>query len=318
MKRYTRFNIIAAAALLVASACAPLLDVKNNDAPDVLRALATPSDVKNVAASSLNTWYINATTVEPYLMFDVTADHATANYGNFGMRFNNEEPRIPYGNSSAGSDRGVAETPWNGQYGALGAANDAMRAFKAGVKLATDAETDQYKTLAMFSQAAALTELGLIFDKAFVVDENSEGIPALSKYQDVITAAMAKWDAVIAASNGKTYEFPNSVFPLAGVKFNGANLYRIANTFAARALAYSARTKAETDALSWTRILGYAEKGINFDLSVIGDGYVNWYADFPGALNSTLLPAVTYTEGRYRSRRWARRKSATRSRSSHY
>ncbi|MDQ8155020.1 MAG: hypothetical protein P3B98_10195 [Gemmatimonadota bacterium] len=289
MMRNTR---IAAAALLLLSACAPLLDVKNNDAPDVLRALATPSDVKNVAASSLNTWYVNATTVEPYLMFDVTADHATANYGNFGMRFNNEEPRIPYGNSSSGSDRGVAETPWNGQYGALGAANDALRAFSAGVKLSTDAETDQYKTLARFAQAAALTELGLIFDQAFVVDETSNGIPKLSPYKDVITAAMTKWDAVIAASTGKTYEFPSSVFPLDKVKFNGSTLNRIANTFAARTLAYSARTKAETDALSWSRILGYADKGISgnagasFDISIIGDGYVNWYADFPGAENS--------------------------------
>ena len=290
MMRHTRFGVIAAAALLVASACSPLLDVKNNDAPDVLRALATPSDVKNVAASSLNTWYVAASNVEPYLMFDVTADHATANYGNFGMRFNNEEPRIPYGNSSAGSDRAVAESPWNGQYGALGAANDAMRAFKAGVKLATDAETDQYKTLATFVQAAALTELGLIFDKAFVVDENSEGLPVLVKYQDVIAAALTKWDAVIAASNGKTYEFPSSVLPLDKVKFTGSTLNRIANTFAARALAYSARTKAETDALPWTRILGYAEKGISsgtpFDMSVIGDGYVNWWADGPGAINS--------------------------------
>jgi hypothetical protein len=292
MMRNTRTGIFAAAALLVVSACAPLLDVKNNDAPDVLRALATPADVKSVAASSLNTWYINATTVEPYLMFDVTADHATCNYGNFGMRFNNEEPRIPYNNSSSSSDAPVAVTPWDGQYGALGAANDALRAFKAGVKLASDAETDQYKTLAMFSQAAALTELGLMFDQAFVVDENSEGIPKLSPYKDVITAAMTKWDAVIAASNGKTYEFANSVFPLANVKFSGANLNRIANTFAARALAYSARTKAETDALSWTKILAYADKGISggggasFDISIIGDGYVNWYADFPAAINS--------------------------------
>lgn len=284
MKRPIRTGVIAAAALLIASACQPLLDVKNNDAPDVLRALATPADVKNVAASSLNTWYVTATSYEPYLMFEVTSDHLTANYGNFGMRFNNEEPRIPYANSSSGSDRGVAESPWNGLYGSLGAANDAMRAFKAGVKLASDAETDQFKTLAMFTQALSLMELGLVFDQAFVVDENSEGLPTLVKYQDVITAAMVKWDAVIAASNGKTYEFPASVLPLAVVKFNASALNRIANTMAARTLAYSARTLAETNALPWARILAYADKGISgsggtpFDLSVIGDGGNSWYA----------------------------------------
>lgn len=293
MMRYIRVGLLGAAAFLVAEACTLPLDVKNNDAPDVLRVLATPNDVKNVAASALNTWYLSASTYEPYMMFEVTSDHLTANYGNFGMRFNNEEPRTPYANISSGGDRAVAETPWNGQYGALGAANDAMRAFKAGVKLSTDAETDQYKTLAMFAQAAALSELGLIFDKAFVVDENSEGLPVLVKYQDVITAAMAKWDAVITASNGKTYEFPTSVLPLSVVKFNGSTMNRIANTMAARTLAYSARTLAETQALPWARILAYAEKGISgsggaaFDFSVVGDGYINWYDDRLAPPNST-------------------------------
>lgn len=303
MMRHIRLGALAATALFVMSACSPPLDVKNNDAPDVLRVLATPNDVKNVAASALNTWYINATTVEPYLMFDVTSEHITCNYGNFGMRFNNEIPRTPYANVSSGGDRTVAETPWNGQYGALGAANDAMRAFKTGLKLATDAETDQYKSLATFAQAAALAELGLIFDQAFVVDENSDGLPVLVKYQDVITAAMAKWDAVIAASAGKTYEFPTTVLPLGGgVKFNGANLNRIANTMAARTLAYSARTLAETQALPWARILAYADKGISggsvssFDFSVVGDGYVNWYADYPASINSTWgIPVSTVT-----------------------
>ena len=41
MKRYIRSGVLAAVAL-VASACNPPLDIKNNDAPDVLRALATP------------------------------------------------------------------------------------------------------------------------------------------------------------------------------------------------------------------------------------------------------------------------------------
>ncbi len=283
MMRHIRNGILAAGALLITSACNPPLDIKNNDAPDVLRALATPNDVKNVAASALNTYYISARYYEPYLMFEITSDHLTANYGNFGMRFNNEEPRIPYANSSAGSDRAVAESPWNGFYGALGAANDAMKAFKAGVKLSTDAETDQYKTLAMFAQAASLAELGLVFDKAFVVDENTEGAPSLSTYQDVIKAAMTKWDAVIAAANGKTYVYPASVLPLDKVTFNGGTLYRIANTMAARTLAYSARTQAETDALDWAKILGYADKGISgtgvtpFDFTVVGDGGVNWY-----------------------------------------
>ena len=292
MTKNIRTGLIAAAIIAVAGACQPPLDVKNNDAPDVLRVLATPNDVKSVAGSALNTWYIGATTVDPYLMFEVTSNHETANYGNFGMRFNNEEPRTPYDNNSSSGDAVVALDPWNNFYGSLGAANDAMKAFKAGVKLTNDAETDQYKSLATFVQAVSLGELGLIFDKSFVVDENSEGTPALQPYTEVIKAAMTKYDAVIAATAGKTYTFPYGVLPLDKVQFTGTVLNRIANTMAARTLAYASRTAAENTAAPWARILGYADKGISgsagasFDVSVVGDGYVSWYADAPSVPNS--------------------------------
>lgn len=298
MMRYTRSGLAAAAMLLVAGACSAPLDIKNNDAPDVLRVLATPNDVKSVAASSLNTWYVGAVAVDPYLMFEVTSNHATANYGNFGMRYNNEEPRTPYDNNSSSGDAVVALDPWNSFYGSLGAANDAMKAFKAGVKLTNDAETDQYKTLAIFVQALSLGELGLIFDKAFVVDENTTDKPSLVPYTAVITAALAKYDAAIAASTGKTYTYPASVFPLDKVTFSATTLNRIANTMAARTLAYSARTLAETNALSWSRILGYAEKGISgsvgapFDFTIVGDGGISWWNDAMGAPNSTWGVAV--------------------------
>ncbi len=294
MMRHARIGVFAAAALL-ASACAPNLDVPNLDEPDLLRVLATPEDVKGVAASALNSWYIVSTEEQWRLMFDVTSDHLTCNFGNFGMRFNNLEPRDPYQNLTTHNDRVVSQVPWEGNYGALGGANDAMKAFKAGVVLATAAETDQYKTLAMFAQAGALTNLALIFDKAFVVDENTTAAPALVPYTEVTTAAMAKWDAVIAASAGKTYVFPSSVLPLDKVTFNGTNLNRIANTMAARTMVYSARTQAETNALNWAKVLAYADKGItgstvaSFDVTVVGDANV-WYAEdvMYGALPSWL------------------------------
>ncbi len=309
MMRHTGTGLLAAAMVLAVSACSAPLEIKNNDAPDVLRVLATPNDVKSVAGSALNTWFAGANAVDPYLMFEVTSNHATANYGNFGMRFNNEEPRTPYDNNSSSGDAVVALTPWTAFYGSLGAANDAMKAFKAGVKLTSDAETDQYKTLAMFVQALSLGELGLIFDQAFVVDENTVDKPVLQPYTAVISAAMAKYDAVIAASAGKTYTFPSAVLPLDKVTFTGSVLNRIANTMAARTLAYASRTGAENTAAPWARILAYADKGISgansggaaFDFAIVGDGGVSWPnwqlfngdADMKmGALNSTWGVAV--------------------------
>ena len=66
MKAIRRFYSIAgAAAVLVAGACNDL-DVTNPNNPDVARALASAEDVKNIAISTVNTWYLASTYIEPY------------------------------------------------------------------------------------------------------------------------------------------------------------------------------------------------------------------------------------------------------------
>src|SRR5687767_2999523 len=160
MTRFKKlYTMVGAAALMAGSGCGDL-EVTNPNNPDVERALASAQDVKNLAISTMNSWYITSTAVEPYIAGSVTADVHTANFGNFGMRFNNLEPRIAYENLSAGGDRAVTESPWNFNYGTLGAANDALRAYAAGVALPTQAETDKFKALAQFTQAASLMKLG--------------------------------------------------------------------------------------------------------------------------------------------------------------
>src|ERR1051325_5254292 len=120
----TAFGRLAkAATLLMLGACAGL-DVSNPNNPDVKAATASPEDVKAIAISSINSWYLTSTWTEPYMMLEVTSDHLTANFGNFGMRFNNLEPRIAYENNSAGGDRAVAASPWGPNHPSLGAADE--------------------------------------------------------------------------------------------------------------------------------------------------------------------------------------------------
>ena len=280
--------VLGSATILLGAACRPSLDVTNPNEPDIPRALASPGDVKNLAVSSLRSWYIGATDYEPWLMFQVTADASTANYGNFGMRFNNLEPRIPYENNSAGGDRGVTESPWNSSYSALGAANDAIRAFKGGLTLPEgQAETDKYRRIAQFTQAATLTTLALVFDQAFIVDETSDpgSPPKLQPYADVSAAAVAKWAALAADAAGKndTYD-QSSEFPMADSPLTSDRLARWANTMAALTMAYTPRNAAEAAKVDWAKVATFADKGIGtgsagapFDVVVVGD-YNNWYS----------------------------------------
>ena len=291
--------LTGATALMFSAACSTDLDISNPNNPDVERVISSPVDVVNLAHSSANAWYIASTEREPTMMWAVTADVLTMNFGNFGARFNNLEPRIAYNNTSAADDGLVASRFWDRNYGALGNANLAMTAFKAGIALPNNAAgTEAARHIAMFTQAATMSNLALAYDSAFVVDEDTtkaiQGgkLPQLQRYSVVSAAALAKWDALIAATAGKTHVYAATVLPVQG-GFNSQRLHRLANTWAALLMAYTPRTEAEAAAVNWAKVAAYAEKGIGtgsqgapFDFSILADNdlwysYLVLYGDYP-------------------------------------
>src|SRR5665647_2030762 len=113
-----RFAALAGSAVVLAfaGACNPDLNVTNPNAPDVARAIATPSDVRQLIGSSYNTVYLGMQGTDepdPGLAIDVMGDVMTMAYGNFGARFNGQEPRLAYNNSSAAGDGLVASQPYD-------------------------------------------------------------------------------------------------------------------------------------------------------------------------------------------------------------
>lgn len=292
-----RSGLVAGVILVLASgACQTDLDVTNPNNPDVERALATPEDVQNIAISTFNTWYLASTDIYPYMMLGVTADVLSANFGNFGMRFNNLEPRIPYENSSAGGDRTVTEEPWEENYSTIGAANDVIRVMRGG-GLGDETPSEQYEHIALFTRAASLTNLALLFDRAFVVNDQfnpeTDPKPELLPFDQVADSASKWWDEVIAATAGKSYTLGASVWPLVPGPLNAVRLNRIANTMAALLLAYTPRREADVAAVDWAKVRALAEKGIGtgtagtpFDVVVQGDNnnwwsYINYYGNEP-------------------------------------
>lgn len=280
------------AVVALAGACSPELNVTNPNAPDVARAIASPGDVRQLIGSSYNNWYLsmqgNAEPV-PGVAIGVMADNMTMAFGNFGARFNGQEPRLAYNNSSSAGDGRVASSTYDGLYGALGAANDGLGAIKRGIKVAVNKtapdETPQMQAFAYLVQGMALGFESLIFDKGFVVDEDTApGTATLQPYTAVSAAAVAKLDKAIAAAAGKTWSIPTEFTP--GMTLTAEKLGRMANTMAARQIAYTPRTPTENAAVNWARVLSYADKGIStgaaFDLQIQGDGGNIWYDHMKG------------------------------------
>jgi hypothetical protein len=275
--------ILAPAVLLFGTACAEL-DVTNPNQPDIQRALASPEDVVNIASSSVNSWWLASTHYEPYMMLQVTADAATANFGNFGMRFNNEEPRIPYNNNSSSGDEQGARRPWTLNYSALGAANDAGSAIAGGLVIPGGAaEAEKVQAAVLFTQAGVHMNLALLFDQAFVITTPPTApLPTLKPYAEVRDSALALWAQLITLTNGKTWEWNNSWLPTP-YPLTASALNRIANTMAARTMVLSARNATENAATDWAQVLAYADKGLtgtgltDMDFSIVDDGGTNWY-----------------------------------------
>ena len=220
----------------------------------------------------------------PGLATAVMADNMTMAFGNFGARFNGQEPRLAYNNNSSVGDGFVASAPYDALYGALGAANDGLSAIKRGVKVAVTTgaadETPQFQAFAYLIQGLTLSCESLVFDKGFVVDEDTpSGGATLQAYTAVNTAATAKFDKAIAAAAGQSWTVPNSFTP--GMTLTAANLAKFANTMAARNIAYVPRTAAEAATTDWAKVLAYAEKGIStgtpLTLQITGDGGNLWY-----------------------------------------
>lgn len=317
---------------LASGACQTDLDVTNPNNPDVQRALATAEDVQNIAISSMNSWYLASTWFEPYMMLGVTADALTANFGNFGMRFNNLEPRAPYENNSAGGDREVTNRPWEDNYSTIGAANDVIRVIRNEI-LGDETPDDRYLHLAMFTRAASLSNLALLFDRAFVVNEEfnpeTDPKPELVTFEQAADSASKWWDELITAMEGESFTYAAGVLPLVPGPLNTTRLRRISHTMAALLLAYTPRRAADVAAVDWVKVKALAEKGIGtgtagtaFNVVVQGDN-TNWFSlinfygneqswvrvdmrlinrmdpSQPAKFNGTIVPKGTSPDDRY-------------------
>ncbi|HXS13003.1 MAG TPA: hypothetical protein VN734_09890 [Acidobacteriaceae bacterium] len=280
--------LAAAGAILTLAACSQDLTIPNTNAPSTKVANSTPDDIKALAATSIQTWHDANNEVNPSLALSVMADALTGSFNNFGMNLSSSEPRLAYPNNTTGGDyTSMAQDPWYNNYTALGEANDAIRAIDGGIFGDDTVTAQSYKALSMLTQGLAMGNIALIFDQGFIVDESTP-VPVdystlpLVKYPVVAAAALAKLDAVIAATQGKHWSLPTEVLPLSTVDLTAENLGRIASTMAARLVAYTPRNGTENAAADWAKVLTYAENGISaanpaFDFAIIEDGGNLWW-----------------------------------------
>ena len=281
----TRYLIAAAAGLSLA-AC-DTLDVQNPNAPDAGRALSDPSGVQAVAGGTLRSWFNTTQGMEAAGVLTVMADSYTASWNNYNMRLYSSggigDPsgakRGGWENDPASAARTSIEWYWYGYYAALSSANDALHAIrKNNVVIGDAANTKMVETISVLAQGMMLSSLAINYDQGFIVDESTDLTTLkFSTRAAMRDAALAKLTEAATLAKANAFSTPASWTN--GTSYTNLEIAKLANTFAARTIAYYPRNGVENTAADWAKVVTFAADGISNggrDFQFTGDGCVNF------------------------------------------
>jgi len=254
---------IAGIMLFVVQACRDM-QVTNPNEPDRERALTQGSDVEILIRGSFMDWWYVSHYTYPAAPFSSGADAASWGWGSFGMGDFGREPRGPYDNSPEYHYSWVNRSPWRDSYRALASVRDGFLAIQDGVRI-TDGEEDvtgRALAFGQLAQALSLSNLAVIFDQAFVVDETTDlDSLELVPYGEVWAAALDKYAAAISTAQAHDFTIPA---PWVGNKspWTRDDFIGLARAFRARYRTQVPRTVSERAAVDWNAVLADLSEGL--------------------------------------------------------
>ena len=269
MKKLSSMVGLCAAVLLAGGACLDL-EVQNLNAPDRERAIRTPGDVEALVSGGFQPWFYTAHQFYPNGAMSCVADSHSSSWGNFGMRDNCSEPRIAWNNDPAYGSNAVARVPWQHAYSSLAAVRDGLLAVDGGLRIQESPdEPDNTDRLVLFGkliQALTFSNLAVIYDQAFIVDETVsaedlgmlEAIPS----DQVWAKAEELYAAVIQGAQGASFTIPDAWIGFQH-DWDGARMAEVARGMRTRYRTQIARTPQERQGLNWSAILADAQMGIS-------------------------------------------------------
>ncbi len=261
------------------------LDTVNLNQPDTERALSTPEDVESLIQGSLVAWFRahNRWGVEHLA---VMADALTWSWGNYSGQDMSSEPRIAYPNNTSYRYQNALQLPWERMYAAISAASDGIRQINANEEeFSRVIDTHRAKAMAKLAQGLAMGYLACFFDRAFILDENTDleevgktlSFDDYKPYTEVMDAALKMLDDAIALfEGGPAFTAGSDWFN--GLELTNEDLAKIAHSYVARYMAQVARTPAERQAVDWNAVMAHLQKGIDVDFAPHGDGsFSDWW-----------------------------------------
>jgi hypothetical protein len=270
---------VGAGLLLAAAACQDL-SVTNPNEPDRERATKQPVSAESFVSTSFRTfWPVAGHDDYPSWAFSTMAREITSGFADFGQLEVSAEPRIAWNNSPVSARSNVAETPWYGLYRTISSVNDALIAIDSGLVVVDAPRTARTHAVGKFMQGVSHAYLAFYYDSAVVADEklvlDTITKPQFKGYKDVAAAALTQLDAAIAvAQAGPDFSLPGDSWFFQAM--SRADFIKLANSYAARVLAYTPRTRAERDAVDWAKVIQRVDAGVTQDFAPVAQPDILW------------------------------------------
>lgn len=265
------FVITSIAAAVSVTACGNVLDVSNDNNPNVSQVLARPADVEAVIGSSYNvnhkaTIGVNTDDINNQMMvMSFENGSALANYG-----FNRRYP-IPRSFIDNSKNNSVAAGNYydfaNDAKGARSASTGLEQLNKPGFSLGSVDQNNRARAFAYFNMGVGNGNLALVYDSGAVVTEfNVHDIPPLVGHDSLMRAALNQLDSAFVYSQKTTM----NLLPtwINGNAMTPAVFGQFIKSYKARFRAEVARTPAERAAVDWNAVLADALAGIQANVVV--------------------------------------------------
>ena len=287
MKKTNRVVALVALAAGMFAGCVDL-GVTNENNPDRKDSLKEADALEGLIAGSFrtyyNTFYRNGSSSVTVGMNTLVApaigeEFTTTYYADARCNPTAElaiEPRQSINNDPVSCAHDWQELTFENVYEVLSNANDVLKAVnEAGVKIEIGGVdyTARDVAFAKFWQGYSLVTLGAMFDRGWIVDENTpqdaiddpRGKIELSDHKALIAAGVAKLEEAAALSlAAPSFTIPGS-WMLSTMDMTNDGLARLSRSIAARYMVIGARTPAERAAVDWAKVIQLVDGGLTAD-----------------------------------------------------
>lgn len=278
MRNSFKHLVVGSLLLLGGAACADLEVVNLNDA-DADRALATAGDVESLISGSFNSWFQGVHDYSGSNMFlsNAAFQHA-APWSNSGMEYYGRIPRTAVVNSVSDRFYGNFTRAWYRSYRAIAALADGLRSLEnadIADELGPEAVA-RSRAYGKFVQALSHATLALIYDRGFVVTEETDVNEAQEPldYMALMDASLALFDEAISLASASSFTLP---YGWMQDDVTNQDLVRIAHSQKARFRAQVARTAEERAAVDWGAVIASVDAGITDTKYMEYDWDNGWY-----------------------------------------